>query len=1042
MNAENYIQSGREKDQTNIYDIFSDVHDIAGILIIVNYPSRLKVASIFVAETFSEVKDPDIFSADRRVGQSWEPGSGPTSVRTTYDTVKFEDGTLDIYNDVLFKIQVITLPASLINKIAHSLHYKKEVGALSRRDEIVIDLTKELVLCYSLCLYYKDTLEAHEIRIMREAAFPLGEDVELGINKLVRMLPGIPELKNADSDAKCIPKRTFQVVFKSLPFHSGQTTPGLWKSLVSSMRFKRSRILYHPSINLPIVGQARFDSGDVYTSPKCQEGTQTAARKRIHHWINKEVEPSMRWIYTPAGTGKSTLARTMADKLTKTSQIVAGYFFKQGEASRNRVSYLFPTIASRLIVTVPHYEATLRKSFKSNPNTDIDRLSSTKVIIIDALDECDNLHRATDIIKLLQCLQDLKTLRLMEAGHGNLLPLITDYVHDISSDIEVVLRTAFGKIQTEASLEDAWLTERQFRHVLERATHPSSPVSSMPQLYSNTFTTDRVKLDQMYAIVFETLDSNTETGESGYVTMLEQKTLQKILGAIVLVAEPLQAATLDGLLQLKKNTTQRWLECLRALEDVPVLERDPVEMVHKSFSNFILKEKLKEEKWYHIDAEEVHEHLADGCLKQLETHLRNDICDTGDHGMSRLELELATIWRCITSGLEYSSLFWWHHWLRCKTEGHDYKRLYSFFRFHLLHWIECISILGYFAPTATAFNGIYAEMKVIAAVHGGLKLWDLDVCTSEHHESLQYQEHPGSQELWPRGPSVEGIRSSPPVAFSPDSQFLETSAENSVDLWRLTAATLDKHLVPEASDIQAWQVANQDVELHCDDPLCPCTSVSVEYESDIPAVWINWTAELNEATSLGSPTSWDRYLVKMKSLHASYPALLSPVLQVTPDCLFQRDQFELSALGGPVRHEYVCGSSCTIAYGSMDRQEQMVEAFRFIDLAGNPDGPMPRDWINMIDPDSYGHFTDLDTSRGRHAEGKLGQHARGTGKFWAIGIDLARQMSAWQSSATDPKASGTQAVIASCSLEKRQSSFNQKMLYLHPSGFPNEASST
>ncbi|KAF4979915.1 hypothetical protein FDECE_17978 [Fusarium decemcellulare] len=265
---------------------------------------------------------------------------------------------------------VTTLPASLNNKIAHSLHYKKEVGALSRRDEIVIDLTKELALCYSLCLYYKtDTLESHQTQIMREVAFPLGEDVELGINEFVGMLPSIMELKNADSDPKCIPKETFQVALKSLHFHSGQTTEGLWKSLVSSMSDPGYYITLQSIFRLP--DKRTLTAGTSTQAQSVKEGTQTAARKRIHHWINKEVEPSMRWICTPIGTGKSTLARTMADKLTKTSQIAADYFFKQGEASRNRVSCLFPTIASRLIVTVPHYEASLRKSLKSNPNTDI-----------------------------------------------------------------------------------------------------------------------------------------------------------------------------------------------------------------------------------------------------------------------------------------------------------------------------------------------------------------------------------------------------------------------------------------------------------------------------------------------------------------------------------------------------------------------------------------------------------------------------------------------------------------------------------------------
>jgi hypothetical protein len=42
----------------------------------------------------------------------------------------------------------------LYNKLAHPLLYKQQAGDISRRDEMVIDLSHGLSLCYSICLLY------------------------------------------------------------------------------------------------------------------------------------------------------------------------------------------------------------------------------------------------------------------------------------------------------------------------------------------------------------------------------------------------------------------------------------------------------------------------------------------------------------------------------------------------------------------------------------------------------------------------------------------------------------------------------------------------------------------------------------------------------------------------------------------------------------------------------------------------------------------------------------------------------------------------
>ncbi|KAF5579367.1 vegetative incompatibility het-e-1 [Fusarium pseudocircinatum] len=332
--------------------------------------------------------------------------------------------------------------------------------------------------------------------------------------------------------------------------------------------------------------KARVDSGDVYTSPRCLEGTQTVARQHIHDWINSQDQATLLWIHSPVGTGKSTLAWTIADDLANTGQIAAGYFFKRGDLGRNDASQVPLTIASQLISTVPHFESSLRKSLAASQNPDIesmrlqqqlsilletplseiDLVSSMKLIIIDALDECANLDRATEIMSLLHRLKDLNTLRIrllitsrdecpvrkaMDQLSHQSLSLAADFGKDAASDIEEILKHGFANIRKEMGIKETWPSSHQYHELLKRATDPSPlfiyaatllrfvydgsrrgfpkrrSESWLSRPQGDSFTT---QIDEIYTAVFENIDMDCQTGKPGFLTMQEKHELQRILG--------------------------------------------------------------------------------------------------------------------------------------------------------------------------------------------------------------------------------------------------------------------------------------------------------------------------------------------------------------------------------------------------------------------------------------------------------------------------------------------------------------------------------
>ncbi|KAI8292665.1 hypothetical protein K4K60_000019 [Colletotrichum sp. SAR11_57] len=115
-------------------------------------------------------------------------------------------------------------------------------------------------------------------------------------------------------------------------------------------------------LDLCVVNEARFDSADVQDRPRCENGTRVRVQELIYNWANDDSGEPFFWLVGPAGTGKSTVARTITDSWAKRKQLAAGYFFKRGEKGRNDTSRLFATIAVQLADTIPYFQEHLRRS--------------------------------------------------------------------------------------------------------------------------------------------------------------------------------------------------------------------------------------------------------------------------------------------------------------------------------------------------------------------------------------------------------------------------------------------------------------------------------------------------------------------------------------------------------------------------------------------------------------------------------------------------------------------------------------------------------
>lgn len=158
---EQNLMEKENKQYKSLEDVIDDIHDLAGIRIVVDFRSDIENVSSFIQTTFQQLKTPNDFSSDRKVSEIWQPLFG--AYKTCNYRVGVEprtSGRLSQYCGVMFEIQLTDIAESLYNRFAHSLLYKKSSGGLRRQDEIVIDMTHGISLLYSLCLVYMhDRLE-------------------------------------------------------------------------------------------------------------------------------------------------------------------------------------------------------------------------------------------------------------------------------------------------------------------------------------------------------------------------------------------------------------------------------------------------------------------------------------------------------------------------------------------------------------------------------------------------------------------------------------------------------------------------------------------------------------------------------------------------------------------------------------------------------------------------------------------------------------------------------------------------------------------
>ncbi|KAF6742239.1 WD40-repeat-containing domain protein [Ephemerocybe angulata] len=492
----------------------------------------------------------------------------------------------------------------------------------------------------------------------------------------------------------------------------------------------------------------------------CIPGTRVDILSGAVSWANdlSTESPSVYWLFGPAGSGKTTIAFTVARRFELTGDIndtikLGGNFFCSRLFDETRtVTHIVPTIVYHLALRCPAFAETLRVSASfdvidqdpatqlkellvdpwcnSRPETDDGSSSAGRyLIVVDALDEIEGREGPEFLRALLDVIRE------------NNLPGLKFFITS-RSDPDLVARVEAFEQKKWCRLQDveeevvsadiAKYLQANFPH-LKDTVEMARLLEFSGALFICAATLVRYlgvlsRHEQRQALASLFLESSnsqkTTLGATGLLDVLYNQILTeafegfdaafrinrlRVLHTFLSTQERTSTTTVASLLFPKGPTDNKTPgfppTTVELVDDVlsrlhAVLYTDENKLVlsyHKSFTDFIFDPDRSKE--FCCSQAALHERLAEGCFRVMKLGLRFNIANIPTSFLlDRENTGLSEQVKCnITEDLAYSCRHWGFY-LSAATQAKESESLVlmlsDFLELRVLFWIEAMNLLG------------------------------------------------------------------------------------------------------------------------------------------------------------------------------------------------------------------------------------------------------------------------------------------------------------------------------------------------------------
>ncbi|CAG8268901.1 unnamed protein product [Penicillium olsonii] len=507
--------------------------------------------------------------------------------------------------------------------------------------------------------------------------------------------------------------------------------------------------------------EAGFESFSDRNEDQCLQGTRTELLRQIMEWALSPSSETIFWLKGMAGTGKSTISRTVSRSLKDTNHLGASFFFKRGEGDRGNAKKFFPTLTRQLILGISELRPGVYKALRDDPDIaskslteqfdklllqplldlDLDQSSQQSqatVVVIDALDECENDQDIRNIIRLLPLLQKAKAVRLrifltsrpelpISLGFADIKN--RDYqdvaLHEmpeevIESDISLFIRDRFAQIKHSRNIYEDWPDHDVIQQLVTMSVPLFISAATVcryienskwePKLRLAELLTDQTKyvsrMDKTYMPILTRLLDDQDSDESEQQQLLLE--FHKIVGAIILLASPLSINALSLFLDMGADQISNRLHTFQSVLNIPSDRDEPVRILHLSFRDFLVQSRTK----FFVEEQLGHKNVAVYCLRIMSSRLQKDICHLTSPGAHRADIDPQHIQHCIPPVLQYSCRFWVYHLEQSQSLHSDMENVLAFLQVHLLHWMEAMSLIGLISEVVATLDRLQELISV------------------------------------------------------------------------------------------------------------------------------------------------------------------------------------------------------------------------------------------------------------------------------------------------------------------------------------------
>ncbi|KAF9644124.1 hypothetical protein BDM02DRAFT_1069459 [Thelephora ganbajun] len=495
--------------------------------------------------------------------------------------------------------------------------------------------------------------------------------------------------------------------------------------------------------DFPSAKAAEYRHGD---RKGCLRGTRGAILDEIELWARDSDKPPIYWLNGLAGTGKSTIAQTIAERIFADGRLGASFFCSRDFQDRRDLKFIFPTIAVQLARNYPESRSIFVPLVQSDPEiaheslyNQMDRLivrplkqsHISTVIVIDALDECKDEEPASAILSVLgQFVSQIPKVKFFVTGRpeprireGFRLPLLAEatdvfILHEVepsrvNTDILLFFGHNFSELKARRRGLGDWPSSEQLDLLCERAAglfvyavaiikfidhknnNPKGQLERILQLPTSSVHEGKTRfrpnttLDSLYMSIIQQAFDDDDSED-------DHKT-RSVLGAVVLAANPLSPSTIAALLGIDHEDVFLRLSSIHSLLILQEDADSPVRAFHKSFPDFIVDPTRCINERFHVSPPNHHPELMAGCLELMNQMLEKNMCNLPD-GVANREVDdlRERTKRHLDPTLRYACRSWHRHLIDEHTVHSPpiASALRLFLEKKFLFWLEALSVLG------------------------------------------------------------------------------------------------------------------------------------------------------------------------------------------------------------------------------------------------------------------------------------------------------------------------------------------------------------